>query len=155
MNRIDKHDHPKRRVIVRLRRLGLTVEPVASIHGYDLLVNGEVRVALRVAFPGIRRHRVTVSGRRYQYRYRTWHFNFHHHGRLDERYADFVVCIAVRPGERSKDEVFVIPWEKLTGKTFSLHDGRQPYAGSYASLRDAWELIAAAAKRSGSLRRVA
>lgn len=155
MNRIDKHDHPKRRVIARLRRLGLTVEPVTATCGYDLLVNGEIRVALRVAFPGIRRHRVKVSGRRYQYRYRTWHFNFHHHGRFDEAYADFVACIAVRPDGRAKEEAFVIPWDHLTGKTFSLHDGRRPYAGCYAAFRDAWELIAEAAKGAAALRHVA
>jgi hypothetical protein len=155
VNRLDKHDHPKRRVIARLRRLGLDVKPVSSASGYDLLVNGELRVALRVAFPGIRRHRVTVNGRRYQYRYRTWHFNFHHHGKLDEQYADFVVCVAVRPGLPSRDETFVLPWEKLTGKTFSLHDGRHPYAGRYASFRDRWDLIAARAKRAGALRQVA
>jgi len=134
--------------------MGLSVQPVSSATGYDLLVNGDTRVTLRVAFPGLRRHRVTVGGRRYQYRYRTWHFNFHHHGRLKERYTDFFVCLGVTPGERTKQEIFVIPWEQVTGKTFSLHGGRSPYKGRYAGCRDAWEPIAHAARGDG-LRSVA
>jgi hypothetical protein len=67
----------------------------------------------------MRRHRVKVGGRTYQYRYRTWHFNFHHHGKMDERYTDFFVCIGLKPGN-AHGEVFVIPWEKASGKTFSL-----------------------------------
>jgi hypothetical protein len=152
MNRLDKHDLPKRRIAARLRRMGLTVRTVSSAHGYDLLVNDDLRVTLRVAFPGLRRHRVTVAGRTYQYRYRTWHFNFHHHGKLKERYTDFFICLGVSPGQRGKGETFVIPWEKVTGKTFSLHGGRGPYGGRYAPYRDAWQLIAA---RPSPLRRVA
>src|SRR4051794_26629001 len=72
MNRLDKHDMPKRRVAARLRRMGLNVRTMPSTSGYDLLLNDDVRVTLRVAFPGLRRHRVTVAGRSYQYRYRTW-----------------------------------------------------------------------------------
>lgn len=152
MNRLDKHDLPKRRIAARLRRMGLNVRNVSSANGYDLLVNDDLRVTLRVAFPGLRRHRVTVAGRTYQYRYRTWHFNFHHHGKLKERYTDFFICLGVSPGQRGKGDTFVIPWEKVTGKTFSLHGGRGPYGGRYAPYRDAWQLIAA---RTSPLRRVA
>lgn len=157
MNRIAKHDLPKRRVAARLRRLGLTVKPTSSASGYDLLINGTTRVTLRVAFPGMRRHRVTVAGRRYQYRYRTWHFNFHHHGRFDEQYTDFFVCFG-EPAEGDKrPEIFVIPWEAVTGKTFSLHGGRRRYKGRYAPYRDAWPAIAshAGSSAAASLQHVA
>jgi len=155
MNRLDKHDLPKRRVAARLRRMGLKVRAVSSAKPYDLLVNDEHRVTLRVAFPGLRRHRVTVAGRTYQYRYRTWHFNFHHHGKLKDRYTDFFVCLGINPGQRSKSDTFVIPWEKVTGKTFSLHGGRGPYGGRYAAYRDAWNVLSAHSHRTSPLRRVA
>jgi len=135
--------------------MGLTVRTVPSTAPYDLLVNGEMRITLRVAFPGLRRHRVTVAGRTYQYRYRTWHFNFHHHGKLKERYTDFFICLGIRPGQRNKVDVFVIPFEKVTGKTFSLHGGRGPYDGRYAPYRDAWHLLSVHSHRSSSWRRVA
>lgn len=155
MNRLDKHDLPKRRVAARLRRMGLTVRNVSSANGYDLLVGpDDHRITLRVAFPGLRRHRVTVAGRTYHYRYRTWHFNFHHHGKLKERYTDFFICLGVNPGKSGKWETFVIPWDKVTGKTFSLHGGRGPYSGRYAQYRDAWHLLAAPSHRA-SFRRVA
>jgi hypothetical protein len=155
MNRLDKHDLPKRRIAARLRRMGLAVRMVSSVSGYDLLVNEDVRVTLRVAFPGLRRHRVTVAGRTYQYRYRTWHFNFHHHGRMKERYTDVFICLGVHPGQPNKCDTFVIPWDKVTGKTFSLHGGRGPYGGRYASYRDAWHLLTAHSHRTSPLRRVA
>ena len=154
MNRLDKHELPKRRIAARLRRMGLTVRSVSTATPYDLVVNGDQRITLRVAFPGLRRHRVTVAGRTYQYRYRTWHFNFHHHGKLKERYTDFFICLGINPGQRGKVDTFVIPWEKVTGKTFSLHGGRGPYGGRYAAYRDAWHLLSAHPK-SSSLRRVA
>jgi hypothetical protein len=153
MNRLDKHELPKRRIAGRLRRLGLNVRGVSSTSGYDLLLNDDVRVTLRVAFPGLRRHRVTVAGRTYQYRYRTWHFNFHHHGKLKDRYTDFFICLGMNPDQGSgKFDTFIIPWEKVTGKTFSLHGGRGEYGGRYAMYRDAWHLLAPSHR---SLRRVA
>jgi hypothetical protein len=153
VNRVHKHDLPKQRVAARLRRLGGTVHTASAALSYDLVVGGETRVTLRVAYPGLRRHRVTVGGRSYRYRYRTWHFNFHHHGRFSERYTDFFVCIAVNP--KGRDQVFVIPWEEVTGKTFSLHGGRGEYTGRYARFRDGWERVLEAAKRIRPLRRVA
>lgn len=153
VNRVHKHDLPKQRVAARLRRLGATVHAASAADPYDLIVNGDTRVTLRVAYPGLRRHRVTVGGRSYRYRYRTWHFNFHHHGRFSERYTDVFVCIAVNPDGRG--QTFVIPWEKVSGKTFSLHGGRGTYNGRYAPFRDAWDSVLESAKRGGSLRRVA
>jgi len=136
--------------------MGLTVQPFSSASGYDLLVNGTTRITLRVAFPGMRRHRVTVAGRRYQYRYRTWHFNFHHHGRLDEQYTDFFICFGEPAAGEKKAELFVIPWEAVTGKTFSLHGGRRQYKGRYAPFRDAWSAIATHVNgHTSPLRRVA
>jgi hypothetical protein len=154
VNRLAKHDLPKRRVAARLRRMGLSVRPFSSTSGYDLLVNGTTRVTLRVAFPSMRRHRVSVGGRHYQYRYRTWHFNFHHHGELRDRYTDFFVCFGAHPDSSGKAEIFVIPWEAVTGKTFSLHGGRRQYGGRYARYRDAWSAIATHAGAS-ALRHVA
>ncbi len=152
INRIDKHERPMGNVAKRLRGMGLEVTEGATTSSYDLLINDQIRVTLRVAYPGLRRHRVTVGGRSYRYRYETWHFNFHHHGRLDERYTDFFVCMAMDPKE-GKDRVYVIPWSQVSGKTFSLHSGRGTYRGRYAPFADAWDSIALAAR--GSMRRVA
>jgi hypothetical protein len=142
MDRIKKHLIPKRRITERLRRLGFTVRTISPIKGYDLLVNDRVRVALRVAFPRLRRHHVTVRDRRYTYRYRSWHFNFHHHGKLDKRYADVFVCLAMEPQHPSREEAFIIPWESVSGKTFSLHAARKRYAGQYAQYLNRWRLVA-------------
>lgn len=141
MNRLRKHQLPKRRIADRLRAMGFRVTNVATSEGYDLLVDGRLRVALRVAFPRQRLHRVTVRERKYTYRYRSWHFNFHHHGRLDEPYADVIVCLAMEPRHPEKEAVFVIPWESVTGKTFSLHASRRDYGGKYARYRDRWDVV--------------
>jgi len=154
INRLDKHERPKGMVAARLRAMGLDVCEDSSAGSFDLLVDNEIRVTLRVAYPGLRRHRVTVGGRSYRYRYETWHFNFHHHGRLDERYTDFFVCIATDPKDASADKTFVIPWEDVSGKTFSLHSGRSLYRGRYAPYRDGWDAIANASRARG-LRHVA
>jgi hypothetical protein len=155
VTRIDKHDRQKSVVAQHLRSMGLKVSEPAGATSFDLLVNDHVRVTLRVAYPGLRRHRVTVGGRSYRYRYETWHFNFHHHGRLDERYTDFFVCIAKDDKKDGGDRVYVIPWSSVSGKTFSLHSGRSKYRGRYAPFRDAWDGIADAANRCDGMRRVA
>jgi hypothetical protein len=153
-NRLDKHERPKGMVAARLRAMGLDVREYSAAGSFDLLVDNAIRVTLRVAYPGLRRHRVTVGGRSYRYRYETWHFNFHHHGRFDTRYTDFFVCIATNPKDASKDQMFVIPWDSVSGKTFSLHSGRGVYRGRYAPYLDGWEAIAEASRLRG-LRRVA
>jgi len=156
MDRIEKHTLPKRRIAERLRRAGFSVAVMPTTDSCDLLVNAHVRVALRVAFPRTRQHRVTVLGRRYTYRYRSWHFNFHHHGKMDKRYADVVICLAMEPRQSARDEIFVIPWEALTGKTFSLHAARRRYAGRYAQFLNRWQVITqAAADTASRLREVA
>jgi hypothetical protein len=156
MNRIQKHLLPKRRVAARLRRAGFTVSVVSPTQGYDLLVNERVRVALRVAFPRVRKHQVTVRDRRYTYRYRSWHFNFHHHGRFGKRYADVFVCLAMEPRHPSREEAFVIPWESVSGKTFSLHAARSRYNGQYARYLNRWSVITkAVAEAPQRLRQVA
>jgi hypothetical protein len=155
MNRVKKHLLPKRRIAERLRRTGFRVQSVPATHGYDLLVNERVRVALRVAFPRMRRHHVTVRGRHYTYRYRSWHFNFHHHGKLGRRYTDAFVCLAMEPRRPSREEVFVIPWEAVSGKTFSLHAAQRRYSGQYAQYVNRWSVIANAIDVPGRLRKVA
>ncbi|HYD46724.1 MAG TPA: hypothetical protein VEB21_00155 [Terriglobales bacterium] len=141
MNRIEKHLVPRRRIVNQLREAGFEVTQVASQRGYDLLVNGQLRVALRVSFPRYRSHTVTARGRRYVYRYRSWHFNFHHHGKINDKYTDVFVCVGLESHRRSEQAVFVIPWEAVTGKTFSLLAGQKPYAGRYARYRDNWATI--------------
>lgn len=120
--------------------MGLTVDDVPRIKGYDLLVNGEIRVALRVAFPGRYAHTVTVSGKRYAYNYRSWSFNFHRHGHWDRKYCDVFICIAKR--RTGGDEIFIIPASAVSGPTFSLHGaGARPYRGRYAKYRDGWSVF--------------
>jgi hypothetical protein len=144
MNRVKKHQVPKGRMADRLRRAGYDVRSVPSTRGFDLLLNGHVRVAMRVAFPRMRKHHVTVRNRHYTYRYRSWHFNFHHHGKLDERYADVFLCVAMEPHHPSREQVFVIPWSAVSGKTFSLHAARKRYNGRYAPYVNRWGVIAEA-----------
>lgn len=140
MNRQSKHHMARAGVAAKLRRIGLTVDEVARTKGYDLLVSGEIRVALRVAFPGRYAHTVTVGGKRYAYNYRSWSFNFHRHGRWDRKYCDIFVCIAKRRG--GIDEVFLIPASEISGPTFSLHGaGNRPYRGRYAPYRDRWSIF--------------
>jgi hypothetical protein len=156
MNRIRKHLLPKRRIAERLRRAGFAVRSVPSAAGYDLLVNDRVRVALRVAFPRRRNHQVTVRNRHYTYRYRSWHFNFHHHGKFGKRYADVFVCLTMHPRHPWREEAFILPWEAVRGKTFSLHEGRRHYKGQYAPYLNRWRTIAqAVADSPPRLRKVA
>ena len=140
MNRQSKHQAARSSVAGHLRRLGHTVEDVARNKGYDLLVNGEIRVALRVAFPGRYAHTVTVAGKKYAYNYRSWSFNFHRHGHWDRKYCDVFICIAKRRG--GQDETFIIPATAVSGPTFSLHGaGTKPYRGRYAKFRDRWSVF--------------
>jgi hypothetical protein len=142
MNRQHKHQVERAAVASRLRRMGFDVQEVPRNGKYDLLVDGQIRVALRVAFPGRYAHTVTVNGRRYAYDYKSWNFNFHRHGRWDRRYCDIFVCIAKQ--RRAEDEVFVIPASAVTGPTFSLHGAAKPYRGRYASFRNRWSTFSAA-----------
>ena len=157
MNRLMKHALPKSRVAARLRRMGLEVKSQPAGSSFDFLVNGSIRIALKVALPHRTTHRVVSRGRRYTYRYRTWHFNFHRHGRLDRRYAEFVVCVAHGIRRKKVSDSFIIPWEAISGKTFALHDSHvKAYVGRYAAYRNAWNLVAEAVSReAGHLRKVA
>jgi hypothetical protein len=140
MNRQHKHHRARLSIATKLARLGLAVEDVPRTKGYDLLVNSNIRVALRVAFPGRYAHTVTVGGKRYTYNYRSWSFNFHRHGRWDRKYCDVFVCIAKR--RSGIDEIFVIPAAAISGPTFSLHGaGTKPYRGRYARYRDHWSIF--------------
>lgn len=139
MTRQHKHQLARAAIAARLRNMGLEVQEVARHSKFDMLVNGKVRVALRVAFPGGYSHSVTVNGRRYDYNYKSWNFNFHRHGRWQRRYCDVFLCIA--KDRRLADEIFVIPAGAVTGPTFSLHGAGKPYRGRYAPFRNKWSVL--------------
>lgn len=141
MNRQVKHVQARAAVTRRLRRMGIEVHESPQAAPYDLLVNRETRVALRVAYPGRYVHRVKVAGKRYIYDYLSWNFNFHRHGKWEERYCDVFVCIAKQ--RRSADEIFVIPAAAITGPTFSLHGAGKTYRGRYAKYRNRWSILSA------------
>ena len=83
-----------------------------------------------------------VGGRHYNYVYRAWNFNFHHRGKVGERYSDFFACVPLVPGQKlDLAQAFVIPWEAISGKTFYLPDSRRSYAGKFATYRNAWDQI--------------
>ena len=140
MNRQLRHQMARAAVSGRLRRMGFNVQEVPRNGKYDMLVNGQTRVALRVAFPGRYAHTVTDNCRRYAYDYRSWNFNFHRHGRWERKYCDVFVCIA--KNRRAADETFIIPSSMVTGPTFSLHGAGKPYRGRYAEYRNRWSLFA-------------
>ena len=145
MNRVEIHEVPKREVVAHLSRLGHPVDTAPPQARFDFVVNRGVRIALRVAYPSASRRRVHVGGRHYNYVYRAWNFNFHHHGKVGDRYSDFFACIPLVPNQRlDLSKAFVIPWEAITGKTFYLPDSRRPYAGKFAAYRNAWQQIGSA-----------
>jgi hypothetical protein len=141
MDRPGIHDIPKARVLARLRELGVRVEVMEAQTRYDFLLEGTLRVALRTAFPSSYRRQVRVHKRRYRYVYRAWNFNFHHRGRIDERYCDFFVCMPIDGRRLDLNDAYVIPWEVRTGKTFYLPDSQRVYAGKYAAYRNGWEAL--------------
>jgi len=144
-NRVALHLESRCRVAAKLKRAGLKVKPQTPWgqpwHKFDLLINSAVRVLLKSAAAHWSQHAVVSRGRHYNYRYLTWHFNFHRHGRMPERYADFIICVArgSRGNKRSADDYFIIPWEAITGKTFAFHRASAPYSGHYAAYRNNWE----------------
>lgn len=147
MNRVEIHEVPKAAVADHLTRLGLDFEPSAPQSRYDFLVEGRIRLALRVAFPSASKRRVHVGGRHYLYVYHAWNFNFHHRGKVGDRYADFFACVPLMDNsDLDLSQTFVIPWEAISGKTFYLPDSRRPYAGKFAPYRNSWELLTSAAE---------
>ena len=142
MNRVEIHEVPKQEVVAHLTALGHRVDPAPAQVRFDFVVDGEVRLALRVAYPSSSRRRVHVGGRHYNYVYRAWNFNFHHRGKVGERYSDFFACVPLVPGQPlDLTQAFVIPWEAISGKTFYLPDSRRSYAGKFATYRNAWDQI--------------
>jgi hypothetical protein len=139
MDRPGIHDIPKAQVLARLRQMKLDVEEMEPLARHDFLVNGRIRVALRTAFPSSYRRQVRLGKRKYSYVYRAWNFNFHHRGRIDDRYCDFFVCVPLGSRRVDLNAAYVIPWKARTGKTFYLPDSKRPYSGKYATFRDAWE----------------
>jgi hypothetical protein len=143
MNRVEIHDVPKQEVVAHLTGLAHRVEPAPPQARFDFLVDDHIRLALRVAYPSSSRRRVHVGGRHYNYVYRAWNFNFHHRGKVGERYSDFFACVPLVPGQHlDLAQAFVIPWEAISGKTFYLPDSRRSYAGKFATYRNAWAQIA-------------
>ncbi|GIW41556.1 MAG: hypothetical protein KatS3mg076_2133 [Candidatus Binatia bacterium] len=142
MDRPAIHDLPKPVVIQHLETLGLTVKEASPMQRYDFTVQGRVRLALRVAFPSSSRRRVRVKRRLYQYVYRAWNFNFHHRGVVGAQYCDFFLCVPLGTGKPpSMEDVYVIPWSAITGKTFYLPEARRPYRGRFARYRNGWQQI--------------
>jgi hypothetical protein len=128
--------------------------------GYDFLVNGKVRLAVRYAIPTADREQTyrKRNGEISRYVYKRWTFNFHRHGELGERYCDFFVCFLASADSKARNNsevtVFTIPWEAITGLTFcsSVREGStRTYRGKYAKYRDAWHLIEQAAEQPGAL----
>ncbi len=116
--------------------------------GYDFLVGDKVRIAVRYAIPTSDRQQVYKkrNGELSHYTYKRWTFNFHRHGKIDNRYCDFFVCFLASANAKARSDVtvFVIPWEAITGLTFcsSMREGSsRPYRGKYAVYQDAWHLI--------------
>ena len=143
MDRPAIHDLPKKEIAKHLRAMGLAVEDAGATERFDFLVEGRVRIAVRVAFPSSSRRKVKLAKRCYSYVYRAWNFNFHHRGVIAERYTDFFVCVALGTGKTLVlDEAFVLPWESLTGKTFYLPESRRTYRGKFKVFRGAWTPIA-------------
>jgi hypothetical protein len=142
------HAHAVAAVAEALSVLGLDAAPVDDPHaGYDFLVAGGQRLAVRYALPSAYREQTYTkkSGEVSRYRYKRWTFNFHRHGKIAGRYCDVFVCLLgngeAKPAAASPVTVFVIPWEAITGLTFcsSIRDGsRRPYRGRYERFVDGW-----------------
>ena len=126
----------------RLREMKLDVQGSESLARHDFLLDGKIRVALRTAFPSSYRRRVRLRKRQYSYVYRAWNFNFHHRGRIGERYCDFFICVPLGTGKTlDLNFAYIIPWEARSGKTFYLPDSQRSYSGKYAEYRNAWEQL--------------
>lgn len=139
---MEKHTSCVRRVAKLLRQKGLTVAIQDPRDGYDLLVNACVRVCIRVSIATRLNHSVTVCGRKYQYLYWVFGFNFHRRGQIIDK-CDFFVCWGEKQGKQYVS--FVIPRAAITGPTFILHVGKRPYRGNYRQFLDNWEGIGTAA----------
>jgi hypothetical protein len=142
INRVAIHEVPKQEVLAHIAQLGHDVETAPAQARYDFVVDGHVRLALRVAYPSSSRRRVHVGGRHYRYVYKAWNFNFHHRGEVGECYCDFFACVPLIPElQLDLTQAFIIPWNAISGKTFYLPDSRRSYAGKFSVYRDAWHLL--------------
>ena len=128
-------------MLARLREMKLHVEEMGPLARYDFLLDGKTRVAMRTAFPSSYRRRVQLRARRYSYVYRAWNFNFHHRGRIDEQYCDFLICVPLGTGRLNLSAAYIIPWEARSGKTFYLPDSKRTYSVKFAKFRDAWDQL--------------
>jgi len=142
INRVAIHDVPKQEVVAHITSLGHQVEAAPPQARFDFIIDGGVRLALRVAYPSSSRRRVHVGGRQYHYVYKAWNFNFHHRGQVGDCYSDFFACVPLfRDENLDLAKAFIIPWDAISGKTFYLPDSRRSYAGKFAVYRNAWHLL--------------
>lgn len=138
-----KHNSGRDLVAAELRTRGHSLETGSRSVGYDFLVDGIIRLCVRIADPGRQHHVVRTGGRCYQYdHYQCWNFNFHRHGHFNPIYCDFFVCVArQRIRVVGGDEFYVIPVNDISGATFSMIGRGNSYGGRYAKYRDAWHLL--------------
>lgn len=140
-NRHRKHQACVKTVADKLQSLGLQVEvqPQPWNNGFDLLVNGRVKVAIRVAYPHLM-HRVTRSrGKEYEYYYPVYVFNFHTHGEYNTM-SDYFICLGMVG--TSVQHTFIIPRHRLTGKTFCLQAmAQRKYRGKYLPFQENWQTL--------------
>lgn len=136
------HQRARRMVLAELVNAKLETKQMPRGSAYDFLVNGVVRLAVRGANLHYRGQIATApNGKRYRYKYQIWLFNFHHHGRLAEPYADFVCCVKFE--KKSGKNIFVIPWGAITSATFSHRRPirRKTYHGQFAPYLNLWDPV--------------
>jgi len=120
---------------------GHTVERVTRHAVHDLLVDGQ-RIAVRAARPAVRRHGVTVGGRRYEYEYPEVLWGLHQHGRKCHDRADVWVFCMYRRGW----QCYVVPRSHLTGgPTLAINPARlvpgNPKPHWLMQHLDGWHLV--------------
>lgn len=126
----------------RATRAGCRVARVGGHQAHDLLVDG-LRIAVRAARVGIRRHRVVVRGRPYAYDYPDLQWNCHAHGRaVHARVDGWVFCWR----DRRRWRCYVVPSGRIRGVTLALHprrlDPRDRSPHWLCQYEDAWRHLA-------------
>ena len=162
-NRIRKGIHANAAAVCAevFKYLGLETQRAHEMRdGYDLLVGGDTRVAVRYALAATDRRQAyqKKNGDISHYAYKRWTFNFHRHGKKDERYCDYFVCLLSasdprRPYAETDVRVFVIPWDAVTGLTFCSSQragSTRAYRGQYARFQDGWNLMRGSGDDNGN-----
>ncbi len=143
VNRYEKHRRGRKWFLKQLQERGIPTEQFDLTSLFDFRIHETVRLSLRVAERGTTAHYVVVGGRRYNYNYHPWNFNFHRHGQWENiTYCDYIVCIARHYPKRGQHTVFVVPADKVTGPTFAINGASdRPYNGRYAPYRERWVFL--------------